>query len=263
MTKDKCLNCGTELTDKFCASCGQKANTQRITFKNLFYNDILQGVFNLELGILFTAKQALFQPGQAALEYIGGKRKRYYNIFYLILLTIAALLFTNHLSEYFINQGEVLAQKKVYLNEASERLDKIISQKSNIILFLFVPFAALNSYVLFRRKNLNLSEHSILSGMILLGILLLSTLGNIYFPLNNLLNFSGNIASIIITAILIIYVCYSYINAFGRDYSLVGISYRIVLFFILLCLEVTILFFIAFGYVSDWKFGEIRITPFG
>jgi len=217
MTNNKCLNCGKKLTDKFCSSCGQKADMQRITFKSLLYHDVLHGVFNLEFGILFTAKQALLRPGKAALDYIAGKRKRYYNIFYLILLTIGALIFTNNMDELFNDNGNEIVPDRVYLNEASEKIDKIISQKSNIILFLFVPFAALNSFVLFRRKKLNLSEHSILSGMILLGILLLSTLGNIYFPLNNYLNFSGTVASLAITAILIMYVCYGYFNAFSGD----------------------------------------------
>jgi hypothetical protein len=73
MTNSNCLNCGKKLTDKFCSGCGQKADTKRITFKNLLYNDVIQGVFNLELGILYTAKQALLRPGQAALDYIAGK----------------------------------------------------------------------------------------------------------------------------------------------------------------------------------------------
>ncbi|HLO52849.1 MAG TPA: DUF3667 domain-containing protein [Saprospiraceae bacterium] len=263
MTNSNCLNCGKKLTDKFCSGCGQKADTKRITFKNLLYNDVIQGVFNLELGILYTAKQAILRPGQAALDYIAGKRKRFYNIFYLILLTIGALIFTNNMGDLFVDQSGELVTEKEYLNEASEKLDKIISQKRNIILFLFVPFAAFNSLILFRKKKLNLSEHSILSGMILLGILLLSTLGNIYFPLNNFLNFSGTIASLVITVILIIYISYGYFNAFSGDYSIWGITYRIILFFALLCLEVGVLFFLVFGYVSDWKFGEVSITPFG
>lgn len=167
------------------------------------------------------------------------------------------------MGDLFGDQSGELVTEKEYLNEASEKLDKIISQKRNIILFLFVPFAAFNSFILFRKKKLNLSEHSILSGMILLGILLLSTLGNIYFPLNNFLNFSGTIASLVITIILILYICYGYFNAFSGDYSNWGITYRISLFFALLCLEVGVLFFLVFGYVSDWKFGEVRITPFG
>ena len=262
MTTHNCLNCGKRLTDAFCSGCGQKADTHRITFKNFIFHDVLHGTFHLEKGILFTAKQALVRPGIAALEYISGKRKRYYNVFYLILLTIGAMLFIRHIDQLFNDQSAEIIPEQEYINEASRKLNEIISQKSKIIMLLFVPFAALNSFILFKRKKLNLSEHSILSGMILLGILLLSTLGNIYFPLNNYLNFSGTIASIVIIIIIIFYVIYAYCNAFGSDYSKVGMAYRIVLFFVFLYLEIMLLFLILFGLVSDWKFGKVTIAPF-
>jgi hypothetical protein len=262
MIKNKCLNCEKELTDKYCSGCGQKADTHRISFKNFFFHDVLHGTFHIEKGMLFTAKQSLTRPGKAALDYISGKRKPYYNVFYLILVTIGVMLFFRHIDQLFNSHGRAIVQDKVYINEASKKMDEIISQKSKFILLLFIPFAAFNSFILFRRKKLNLSEHCILSGMILLGILLLATLANIYFPINNLFNFSGTIASLVVTAIIICYVGYGYVNAFNFDYSRFGITYRIVLFFVLLCLEILILFFIIFGFVSNWKFGEIKFTPF-
>lgn len=73
MTKKYCLNCDKVLTDQFCSGCGQKADTHRISFKNFISHDVLHGTFHLEKGMLFTAKQALVRPGQAALDYISGK----------------------------------------------------------------------------------------------------------------------------------------------------------------------------------------------
>jgi hypothetical protein len=185
MTSKNCLNCGKELTDKFCSGCGQKADTHRITFRHFIAHDVLHGTLHLEKGILFTAKQALIRPGQAALDYISGKRKRYYNVFYLILLTIGVMLFTRNIEDYFYGSGGEVVPDKVYLNEASKKMDQLFSQKSKIILLLFVPLSAFNGFVLFRRRKLNLSEHFILSGMILLGLLLLTTFANIYFIFNH------------------------------------------------------------------------------
>ncbi|MCF6132505.1 DUF3667 domain-containing protein [Flavobacterium wongokense] len=261
MTNPNCLNCGDQLTNKFCSGCGQKADTHRITFKNFIFHDVVHGTFHLDKGILFTAKQALVRPGKAALEYIAGKRKRYYNVFYLILMAIGVMLFIRHIDELLYPE-EVLPPK-VYLNEASRKMDELFIQKSKFILFLYVPFAALNTFILFRRKKLNLSEHSIISGMILLGILLLGTFANLYFPINNFLNWSGMAASMVVTVIINAYVIYGYINAFGSDYSKWGIAYRMVLFYALICLEIYILFVIAFGFVSNWKFGPVNIAPFG
>lgn len=262
MTHKNCLNCEKELTDKYCSGCGQKADTHRISLKHFVLHDVLHGTFHIEKGMLFTAKQALIRPGKAALDYISGKRIRYYNVFYLILICIGIMLFTRHIGDLFYdNSGEIIADK-VYPNEASERLDKLFSQKLKFILFLFVPFGALNSFILFRRKKLNFSEHSILSGIVLLGILLLGIFTNLYFPINNFFNLSGNVASMVITIVIVSYVGFAYVNAFGSDYSALGIAYRILLFYAFICLEVMLFFLITYGIATDWKFGPITLSPF-
>lgn len=258
MSHTTCLNCGKELIDKFCHGCGQKADTHRITFTNFVSHDLLHGTFHIEKGILFTAKQSLLRPGKAALEYIAGKRKRYYNVFYLILITIGILLFIRH-----ANQIEEAVTDSTYANEASRKIDDIFSKTSKFIIFLFVPFGALNSFMLFRRKKLNLSEHFILSGMMLLGILLINFFSIFVFILNEITHFSGTVLSWMVTAICFLYVAYGYFNAFSPDYSKLGFAYRILLFFAFLFLEVFILLFILVGFVTDWKYGEITIAPFG
>ena len=264
MTTSTCLNCEKELTGKFCSGCGQKADTHRITFRNFLFHDLLHGAFHLERGILFTAKQALIRPGEAALEYISGKRKRYYNVFYLILLTIGVMLFTRHADELFASQAAELVPEKVYLNEASRKMDHIFAQKGRLILPLFVPFAAFNSFILFRKRKLNLSEHFIIAGMVLLGVLLIAIFGNIIFQINNFTQFDWMTLSLLVTALIIFYVGYGYVNAFGADYSKWGIASRTVLFFGLICLEAAILIFVLIGYVTNWDPGiTVNIDPFG
>lgn len=257
-----CLNCGKELKDQYCSGCGQKADTHRITFKNFIFHDVLHGTLHLDRGMLFTAKQALVRPGKAALDYIAGKRRPYYNVFYLILITIGLTLFFRHFNAQL---GGGSLEDPAPLNEASKKLNEIFFKKSRIIIFLFVPFAALNSYILFRRKKLNLSEHAIISGMILLGMLLISLLGILFFYLDLLIPFSvtfADVMSYLITVLVTLHIGYGYFNAFGKDYSRWGISYRILLFYLLLVLEIMLLFMIVFGFITDWRFGRIRISPF-
>lgn len=267
MTSKNCLNCEKELVDKYCSGCGQEADTHRISFKNFIFHDVLHGTFHIERGMLFTAKQALMRPGQAALDYISGKRKRYYNVFYLILITIGLILFFRHfLNELDISHGEEAIRDTPKLNEASKTLDEMFSKKSKIIIFLFVPLAALNSFMLFRKKKLNLSEHFIIAGMILLGMLLISVLGHLFFYFDLLIPFSdtfADAASLLVTALIIFHIGYGYVNAFGNDYSRLGTAYRIVSFFVLICLEIVILFLIVFGFITHWRFGTFTISPFG
>lgn len=96
MSSKNCLNCGHELVHKFCAYCGQKADTHHITVKHFITHDLAHGVFHLDKGILFTIKEAFTRPGKAALDYINAKRISYYNIFYLILLLVGLNLLVQH-----------------------------------------------------------------------------------------------------------------------------------------------------------------------
>lgn len=159
MSSNNCLNCGKKLTDKFCSGCGQKADTHRISFKNFIFHDVLHGTFHIEKGMLFTAKQALLRPGKAALDYIIGKRISYYNIFYLILITAGLMLFVRHFYSQLEASHENIVEAKQFINEASKKFDALISQKSKFIIFLFIPFGALNSFILFRKKK-NKSERT-------------------------------------------------------------------------------------------------------
>ncbi|MCA0350184.1 MAG: hypothetical protein LCH35_13095 [Bacteroidetes bacterium] len=65
------------------------------------------------------------------------------------------------------------------------------------------------------------------------------------------------------TLLIIFQIGLGYYNAFRANYSKLGIAYRVVLFYGLLFLEILILLFIAIGYVTHWKYGEISLTPFG
>jgi hypothetical protein len=264
MTTKTCLNCGRTVNDAFCAGCGQKTDTHRISFMNFISHDLLHGAFHIEKGMLFTTRQALLRPGKAALDYIAGKRKPYYNVFLLVLFTLGVILFLHHFYEVLaVRQGDAFA-KPVYPNEASEKIDRIFAEKSKWIIFLFVPLAALNSFLLFRRKKLNLSEHAIIAGMILLGMLLISALGNLLFYLN-LFSDTDVFAPFIdfgTPALVILYILYAYTNAFGSEYRPWGMGLRLILFFALLALEIWLLLLLLIGYATDWKFGPVTLSPF-
>jgi hypothetical protein len=262
MSNNNCLNCGKVLTDKFCSGCGQKADTHRISFKHFIFHDVLHGTFHIEKGMFFTAKQALLRPGNAALDYISGKRIRFYNVFYLILITIGLMIFLRHLDQFIYGEATDTIASNTKLNEASKKVNSFILQKNKLIIFLFVPLGALNSFILLNRKKLNLSEHAIVSGMILLGILLLQVIINIYFNFNHLLGIPNDIASMVVTFLTIFYVGYGYYNAFAADYNKWVAILRVILFFAFLCLEVYALFYILVGFMTDWKMGRITLALF-
>lgn len=257
-----CLNCGKNLTDKYCAGCGQKADTHRITFKHFLLHDLLHGTFHIDKGILYTAKQSIMRPGQAALDYISGKRIRFYNVFYLILITLGLMLFARHADEIFLGGHEEHFAVRENANEATRNLDKIFAEKSKFLIFLFLPWAAINSFILFRKRKLNLSEHTIIAGMLLLGIAIIGLCSNVFFQVFVPSGMGATIASLIITALNFAYVGFGYYNAFSKDYSAWGIAFRITLFYLFICLEALLLLIILIGIATHWKFTQITIAPF-
>ncbi|RYZ87215.1 MAG: DUF3667 domain-containing protein [Proteobacteria bacterium] len=260
-----CLNCGNILTENYCGGCGQKSDTHRISPKSFMMHDVLHGTFHVERGMFFTARQSLTRPGQAALDYIEGKRKRYYNVFYLVLITAGLMFFFWHLYQELDLSRSQANPDAAGFSSTPDSI-KIFSKDNKISIFLFVPFAALNSYLLFRRKRLNIAEHSIIAGMVLLGILILTTIGNVLFFLDLLLPFSDAVAnSISIATVILVFlhIGHSYYDAFVNSYTRFGIAIRIVCFFALIFLEIFIALAIKIGMATHWKFGTFSLALFG
>lgn len=254
MDNKHCLNCGNDLIGKFCSNCGQKSDTHRITLKHLIFHDIIHGTFHFEKGMLFTAKQALLRPGKTALDYISGKRVNYYNIFYFILISIGIIALLYH---FLATDSTLKSQDE--MNAAGEKIDHIFTTYGKFLIFSIVPLTALNSYVIFKRKKLNFSEHIIISGILLLGVflilillMLLGILTTVVFPTE----FSKYLF-VFLPFIILFYIIYVYYNAFRKDYTRLSFSYRITLFLILLLFELAVFLILLLGIATNWEGGEI------
>jgi len=92
-----CLNCNTEVNSNFCPNCGQKASTERITFKS-FSKHLASDLIDTDKGILFNLKNLTLRPGKSVNDYISGKRKHIFNPISYALLAITVYLI---LSDYF------------------------------------------------------------------------------------------------------------------------------------------------------------------
>lgn len=233
MEHDYCLNCEFAVDNNFCPSCGQKTDTHRIVLKHFIFHDLLHGVWHLEKGIIFTLKETLTRPGQAALDYISGKRIKYYNVFYLSLLVIAVNILLLHARDNAtVEIGRVTELKKMGVNE-------FFSEYSKIVLFSIVPILAINAKLIFKRLKLNLAEHLIMGGITLLGILVLSTA----YILSDVLN--DNMHSFNILAILklisffsiSLYPIWAYRNFTKGLYKFWGFSWRMLIFYLITLAE--------------------------
>ena len=255
MESHLCLNCESTIEGKFCSNCGQKTDTHRITAKHFFMHDLLHGVWHIEKGILFTIKQALIRPGQAALEYIAGKRIRYYNVFYLILILIGLTLvvnkiYDNMMFEYFS------IKKEAGTTAQAKDIDKFLSNYTKLIIYAFVPLFAFNSFVLFKRKKLNFSEHLIIAGMIFLGVIFITFLLELLYFTDFLKYVDGlsNMLIFLVPATILVYFTTSYYRTFRKEYSAGTTVFKIVLFLLLLIMEIFAILFLAIGIYTKGSF---------
>ena len=234
MENPTCRNCEQPVSHNFCAHCGQRTATHRIDMKHLFTHDILHGVWHLEHIIVFTIQQSLLRPGKAALEYLDGKRVRFYNVFYLSLMLLGIHFFFDHL------YTELLPA-----NNEEEEIPKFAQFLIHYLKYVMlgcVPFLAMNGYVIMDRMRMNLAEHIIMAGIMLVGMLtLLIPMHFLSFLIDkwNIGVFFEKLWIIWGLAILLFPV-WAYINAGGTKYKWWEYTWRFLLFYLLWFFEIII-----------------------
>lgn len=81
-----CLNCGTQLTGRYCHACGQSAHVHRTLMS--IVHDLLHGVFHFEGKIWHTVPMLVLHPGQLTRRYVAGERARFVSPLALFLFTV-------------------------------------------------------------------------------------------------------------------------------------------------------------------------------
>ncbi|MDQ0781908.1 DUF3667 domain-containing protein [Chryseobacterium sp. W4I1] len=230
MNKKSCLNCGHEISDEFCPHCGQKSNTARITSRSLIKSDILGSVWHVEAKFFRTLKHVLLGPGRMGMDYISGKRIKYYNLFSLLLILFGFNVLAMHL--YLdLNPNEI--------PEGSTKVIDVFSKYSKTILFVLIPLLALNAWILFKRIKLNFAEHIIMASVSLSGILTLLLLDDlvsivaVFKPLSKIFS----IIDKIIVFSCVVFPAFTYWNAFKESYPKLGLWWRLLVFYILMGIE--------------------------
>jgi uncharacterized integral membrane protein len=224
----QCLNCNNPLQGKYCNQCGQKADTHRLNSKHFFLHDIVHGVWHMDKGVPFTIAQALKRPGYAAMDYLSGKRVKYYNVFYLCLILLGINLFIAH------NVTELQENFGVHKNHKPDELELFLIKYYKVFYFSTIPAFASICLLFFRRLKLNYAEHCLVSGFGLLGTTLVIVSSNIaklaaasvslvvYSPILSILSFIAFLAPGI-----------TYFQATRRQYTIMGFLWRIVLCYII------------------------------
>ena len=141
-----CKNCDKEFVGNFCPNCGQSASTRRIDAHYLLH-DIPHSVLHIDKGLPYTFLQLSTNPGKTLLDYLKGKRVRFFKPFaYVIILSTISSLFIKKISK----DAPV---------ETSNTILTLFSQYPSILIFTLIQLVALISWFVFRKRQFNFWEH--------------------------------------------------------------------------------------------------------
>ncbi|NVO33084.1 MULTISPECIES: DUF3667 domain-containing protein [Hymenobacter] len=160
-----CLDCGAALSDRFCAHCGQPADTHRITLKHLLLHDLPHSVWHVDKGLAFTFWQLLTRPGLTIRGYLAGQRTRQFRpVSYLLLLVgLSALV----MSAFQVDlQQAMLSSQPTGAGSPSQGLMAVAVERyvalgikhPSLMQLVILPLNALVAWLLLRRAGYNYAE---------------------------------------------------------------------------------------------------------
>lgn len=237
-----CKNCKVELAKKdgYCQNCGARVLGNSITLKFVF-QEILDKVLSVDNRLFKTFIHLIIKPHAVIESYIKGVRKRYYNPFSYLLISITltgilalinkdiAIDAVNKSAETFGNTSKEYNEKIMALTLEYQSFFNIIS----------IPIYALISWIVFlNKKKFNYLEHNIIYiySSAQLSIINFFILGTLYLTsVNNYTN-----ASFVLTIFFFLYNSYILIRLFNL--SLIQYFIKVLLFLVLL-----VVVFVVFG----------------
>jgi hypothetical protein len=181
-----CKNCGHSFIGNHCNNCGQKI-AHRLDTKHIVHEAV--HVFtHADKGIFSLIPMVLFRPGTLALQYVQGKRKRYFSIFQYLILVVGIITFimskTNYMENVMQSFNPDGAKGSARVLAVQSRLMGFIQHYFNIFLFAFLPVFSFFSWLFFRSKGYNYAENFVLQASIQAQ---LNTLSLVIIPLSLLL----------------------------------------------------------------------------
>jgi hypothetical protein len=150
MPERACLNCDAVLpaTARYCASCGQRADTARLSFADML-RELMRTNTEVERSPLQFAKALLLRPGIVAREVVEGRRRRHYGPF----ATLAVLAGLNAL--VIRASGFRALAQEVATGDAAA----LLYRHFDLLQLAQLPLLGIAAALLFRADGRRLPEH--------------------------------------------------------------------------------------------------------
>ena len=147
-----CLNCGQELNNHYCASCGQNATVSRYSLKS-FLHDVYNSILHFDSDFIRTVRALSIHPGRFIRDYLFGKRRHYVSplkyLFIVLTLNVAATL---------ILQKPALEPAK-FEGREGVLIHQLVTILTNLIIILLMLFWAAGMRLVDRKREYTFIEH--------------------------------------------------------------------------------------------------------
>lgn len=153
-----CANCGRPRTGEYCAACGQRVVSGRLTVRGIT-QQVAHDVLNLDRGILFTAVELTRRPGDAIREYVDGRRVRYTGPVKYFVLTVALATFATTQLGVMDEAASGVVEGMGNAPVTAGQISAFMSQWMTLFMALGVPFTAGVTRRLFARAGMTYAEH--------------------------------------------------------------------------------------------------------
>ncbi len=148
-----CKNCERPLIPgrRYCADCGQKAATPRLTLHEIGH-ETLRALLHVDRSVLSLIRALALRPGRVALDYVSGRRKRYYGPFAFLIVTVALASAAIAVTEFPAVRSDI-----------PNAVVRFLQHHFNLIFFVQVPIIAAACRVLTPRGPFNYAEYLVLA----------------------------------------------------------------------------------------------------
>jgi hypothetical protein len=125
--KNICRNCGSELSGRFCSSCGQKYTDVHDRSIKTFFKHFFNEFFNWDSKFFSSFKYVLLKPGHLTNEYINGRMASYITPLKLYLCVSLVFFFLNNI--IYPDQYSVLTEDQGSGNVFEQWTGSIVEMK--------------------------------------------------------------------------------------------------------------------------------------
>ncbi len=148
-----CRNCNASLTfgQAYCPGCGQKIVTRRLTLREIGH-DLVQAFLQADRSVLSLAGLLLVRPGTVALEYVQGRRRRYFGPFAFLAVTVG-----------LVSAVIALTGFHAIRSDNPNAVADVLQSHINLVLLAEVPLLTAFSRLLDLHGGLTFAEHLVLA----------------------------------------------------------------------------------------------------